>query len=429
MKKKNRSLTAGGFAHPKIQLDGIKPMCSALDLAKMGMLKICAPQNRGGLNLSNNELHGELFPIAYQVNDSLQAGGESVKVGALTNTATLTYGITGNQLVKNFVNLKRLDTTPFTQMGDKPDLPDIQGNNVTLFSNINNNIRCSYLSIGLSINTLCEGILTAGGIPPLRNWLLSSTENTVVKYNQGVMTSPAGGCRNDIGVTDNKKGSTANATPLNSYCLKFYINDKSNTNANLFNILVQRRLIIHYSLDCLVLRCLRLISVLIAEDINWPVLSPCSFVCSIPSINSCNTLTVTDCDFEFLEPVAITESLFNRCKTVYTKKSYFKELTCKTPCNYDVSYTSMSKWCRNSETPQCWSTNGASNHNVNRGNTMAMYKSTQTHPKFIWRFFSEYENQLIRCSSCAATEEEARALIPFTYLIFTARISLGVSHA
>ncbi|MGV2934748.1 host cell division inhibitor Icd-like protein [Providencia sp. AGC89] len=35
--------------------------------------------------------------IAYQENDSLLAGGESVKVGALNNSVTLTYGITGSQ--------------------------------------------------------------------------------------------------------------------------------------------------------------------------------------------------------------------------------------------------------------------------------------------------------------------------------------------
>lgn len=34
---------------------------------------------------------------AYQVNDSLLAGGESVKVDALNNTVALNYGITGNQ--------------------------------------------------------------------------------------------------------------------------------------------------------------------------------------------------------------------------------------------------------------------------------------------------------------------------------------------
>lgn len=201
-----------------------KPICSALDLAKIGMLKICAPQNGGGLNVSNNELYDELLPIIYQMNSSLQAGGESVKVGPLTNTVTLTFGITGNQLVKNFINLKRTDTTPFTPMGDKPDLFDIQHNNVALFSGLNIVIRCSYLSIGLSINTLCGGILTAGGIPPLRNWLLSSIENTVVKYNQGVMTSPIGGCAGNQGFIGNKKGSTANATLLNIdnfICRKF----------------------------------------------------------------------------------------------------------------------------------------------------------------------------------------------------------------
>lgn len=225
---------------------------------------------------------------------------------------------------------------------------------------------------------------------------------------------------------ENKKGSTANATLLNNDLMQYQTNDNSDNNANLFNILVQRGLITNYSPDCLALRCLRLISVLIAEDINWPVLSPCSFVCSIPSINSCNTLTVTDCDFEFLEPVAITESLFNRCKTVYTKKSYFKELTCKTPCNYDVSYTSMSEWCQNSETPQCWSTNGASHHNVKRSNTMAMYKSTQTHPKFLWRFFScqQFKYFLVE----ATNEQEARSMLPDSPCLFSARIRLGGTH-
>ncbi|MBP1380919.1 antA/AntB antirepressor family protein, partial [Providencia rettgeri] len=201
-----------------------KPICSALDLAKMSMLKICAPQNGGGLSVSNNELYGKLLLIVYQVNSSLQACRDPVKVDALTNTVTLTYGITGNQLAKNFTNLKRIDTTPFTPMGDKPRLLDIQSNKVTLFSNIDSDIRCSYLSIGLSINTLCGGILTAGGIPPLRNWLLSSTGNTVVKYNQGVMTSPIGDCAGNQGFIGNKKGSTANATLLdidNFICRKF----------------------------------------------------------------------------------------------------------------------------------------------------------------------------------------------------------------
>ncbi|MBN7864310.1 hypothetical protein J0M43_19880, partial [Providencia rettgeri] len=116
------------------------------------------------------------------------------------------------------------ETAPFTPMGEKPDLFDIPHNNVALFSGLNIVIRCSDMSIGLSINTLCGGILTAGGIPPLRNWLLSSTENTVVKYNQGVMTSPVGGWLENQGVTDNKKGSTANATLLdidNFICRKF----------------------------------------------------------------------------------------------------------------------------------------------------------------------------------------------------------------
>ncbi len=91
-------------------------------------------------------------------------------------------------------------------MGDKPDLFDIQHNNVALFSGLNIVIRCSYLSIGLSINTLCGGIFDHWRNSAIEKWLLSSTENTVVKYNQGVMTS-RWGCMDNQGVTDNKKAA------------------------------------------------------------------------------------------------------------------------------------------------------------------------------------------------------------------------------
>lgn len=318
------------------------------------------------------------------------------------------------------------ETAPFTPMGDKPDLFDIQHNNVALFSGLNIVIRCSYLSIGLSINTLCGGILTAGGIPPLRNWLLSSTENTVVKYNQGVMTSPVGGCLDNQGVTDNKKGSTANATSLNNSFINHCANDNSDNNANLFNILVQRRLIVNYSLDCLVFRCLRLISPCRAVMMNCAVLSPSLLFSSIASTIGCGTRTSIRFDFEFIDFVAIAGFLFYWCPTIIYKKKYNSRL--------DLSHTSLLICVphlelfkvQNSETPQCWSTNGASHHNVIRGNTMAMYKSTQTHPKFLWRFFScqQFKYFLVEANN----EQEARSMLPDAPCIFSARICQGVIH-
>lgn len=44
-----------------------------------------------------NQLTPDWVNISYQVNDSLLAGGESVKVDTLNNTVALNYGITGNQ--------------------------------------------------------------------------------------------------------------------------------------------------------------------------------------------------------------------------------------------------------------------------------------------------------------------------------------------
>ncbi|ENG4184604.1 host cell division inhibitor Icd-like protein [Providencia rettgeri] len=53
--------------------------------------------NRGNQSSNINQLTPDWVNIAYQVNDSLLAGGESVKVDALNNTVALNYGITGNQ--------------------------------------------------------------------------------------------------------------------------------------------------------------------------------------------------------------------------------------------------------------------------------------------------------------------------------------------
>lgn len=144
--------------------------------------------NRGNQSSNINQLTPDWVNIAYQVNDSLLAGGESVKVDSLNNTIALNYGITGSQSdklssdhsvnilaqysaksfaqqlakiladvlakiyayqsgeyflgqsAKYFADLERINATPFPPMRDK-----------------------SYLVV-LSINTSCGGILTTGGI-------------------------------------------------------------------------------------------------------------------------------------------------------------------------------------------------------------------------------------------------------------------------
>ncbi len=61
--------------------------------------------NRGNQSSNINQLTPDWVNIAYQVNDSLLAGGESVKVDALNNTVALNYGITGNQSAKTLADV------------------------------------------------------------------------------------------------------------------------------------------------------------------------------------------------------------------------------------------------------------------------------------------------------------------------------------
>lgn len=110
------------------------------------------------------------------------------------------------------------------------------------------------------------------------------------------------------------------------------------------------------------LRWRRLISPCMAELMNCPVLSPGFFTCSMPSMISCAMRAVTDCDFAFFEPVAMSTFSKNECKTLYTKIYCLEVLTCKTPLPYRVSYTLFELRCENSEARQCGNTNRASDH-------------------------------------------------------------------
>ncbi len=69
----------------------------------------------------------------------------------------------------------------------------------------------------------------------------------------------------------------------------------------------------------------------------------------------------------------------------------------------------------------------AFNHNVKESYDMAMYKSTQTHPKFKWRFFSCQQSKYFSVE--ASNEKEARSLLPDSPCLFSARIRQGGDHA
>lgn len=87
-----------------------------------------------------------------------------------------------------------------------------------------------------------------------------------------------------------------------------------------------------------------------------------------------------------------------------------------------------------SNAPKCANTTEAFNHNVIRGNTMAMYKSTQTHPKFTFYFLAVRRADLCakpcRQSITAIDELTARKMLAAEYVLFFAgRIPAeGVNH-
>lgn len=181
------------------------------------------------------------------------------------------------------------------------------------------------------------------------------------------------------------------------------------------------------------LRWRRLISPCIAELINCPVLSPGFFTDSIPSMISCAIRAVTDCDFAFFEPVAMSTFSKTECKTLYTKKYYLEVLTCKTPVAYCVSYTLFELRCVNSNAPDCWSSTEASNHNVRWSNIMACIQHTQTRPEFTWRFLSTSERypnaKPLVIYVNASSEQEARDTMPGVNLIFAARLPFHAFQA
>lgn len=179
-----------------------------------------------------------------------------------------------------------------------------------------------------------------------------------------------------------------------------------------------------HSVDCLALRCLRLISAFTAVTINCALLSPSSRFLSKSATTSCGKRAFSCCDLLLIELVAISESPYSWCDSVYAKINVIKGLKCDSLRGNFISVGAIHQIA----TPRsARNTIEAFNHNVIRGNTMAMYKSTQTHPKFLWRFFSCQQSKYFSVE--ANNEQEARSMLPDSPCLFSARIRQGVNRA
>lgn len=192
-----------------------------------------------------------------------------------------------------------------------------------------------------------------------------------------------------------------------------------------------------YSDSLALRRWRRLISPRMAALINCPVLSPSSFTLSIPSIISWAIRAVTDCDFAFFGPVAMSNSLCFWCKTIYTKKNYFKGLTCKTQLPYIVSYTLLMQGAETTKPRTVGAVTGLLTTNDSKSIEVAMRNHT-THPqgrdshnlnKYIWRFIALSTAQPRVIHIEATSEQEARQQSPDgCVMVFAARIRQEVRH-
>ena len=196
-------------------------------------------------------------------------------------------------------------------------------------------------------------------------------------------------------------------------------------------------LLVGYSCSLALRRWRRLISPRMAALINCPVLSPSSFTFSMPSIISWAIRAVTDCDFAFFGPVAMSNSLCFWCKTIYTKKNYFEGLTCKTLLLYIVSYTLFMQGAETTKPRTVGAVTGLLTTNDSRSIEVAMLNHT-THPqgrdshnlnKYIWRFIALSTAQPRVIHIEATSEQEARQQSPAgCVMVFAARIRQEVRH-
>lgn len=225
-------------------------------------------------------------------------------------------------------------------------------------------------------------------------------------------------CHSAGGHASMKKGSTANTTLWNSALL-----DQPS------------------GVSSFVFRRLRLISPLAAVTRKPAVLSLSSFSCSISSITSCGIRTVVICDFAFFAPVAIAETPYIRCMSVYAKKMIIKGLKCIS-LEYSVKHKgeihlvsakpgSVSPLTGPLTTNDRISIEGAMQNHT----TPLIGRYSLTPNKFTWRFLAlnRHDKKAKPCSLSviAHTEREARqVLAPHFILSLAARLPIReVPHA
>ncbi len=147
---------------------------------------------------------------------------------------------------------------------------------------------------------------------------------------------------------------------------------------------------------------------------------------SISSSNSCGNLIPLVVDLLFLYPVAIYRVSLNWYRNTIQGIFQFKILDVFIHLDIRCLYTLLCSGVKIATPRSARNTIEAFNQNVIRGNTMAMYKSTQTHPKFKWRFFSCQQSKYFSVE--ATSEQEARSMLPDSPCLFSARIRKDVAH-
>ncbi|MDX7990118.1 hypothetical protein [Xenorhabdus littoralis] len=141
-------------------------------------------------------------------------------------------------------------------------------------------------------------------------------------------------------------------------------------------------LVSYCSVDDLVLRWRRLISVLAATTRNPAVLSSFSLTCSINSKSSSGSLTETCRDLLLRLPVAITESPSIRWCSVCTKNYLFQVLTWCSPVDILVVFT-LIKLRQKQQRPEVLGTlSRRLTKPLTKVTIMAIQQHTQTHLKF-----------------------------------------------
>ncbi|HCD4409223.1 TPA: host cell division inhibitor Icd-like protein [Klebsiella pneumoniae] len=147
------------------------------------------------------------------------------------------------------------------------------------------------------------------------------------------------------------------------------------------------------------------------------------------SITSWGIRTVVICDFAFFAPVAITETPYVRCISVYAKKIKEKGLRC---ISLWASLNIKGDIHLSSAKPgSARNTNRASDHKpLSEVTVMAELQHTQTRPKYQYRFLalSAIGRNVIHIT--ATTEREAREQSPAgCVMVFAGRLPVEVRYA